>query len=48
MDSNHMNDSFIFVFSSLVFLHGTQLWVEGLGMACSALNHGCGTTLNGE
>jgi len=46
MESNHMNDSLISVFSSLIFLHRTQLWVEGLGMACSALNNGCGITVN--
>jgi hypothetical protein len=42
-----MSDSFISVFL-VSLLHRAQLWAEGLGMPCSALNLVCGITINSE
>jgi hypothetical protein len=41
-----MTVSFLYFLVSL--LHRAQLWGDGLGMPCSALNPWCGITANGE
>ena len=42
-----MNDSFISVSSSFIFTWGSPVG-RGIGHAYSALNLGCGITVNGE
>jgi hypothetical protein len=37
-----------FLYFLVSFLHRAQLWAEGLDMPCSALNLGCGITINSE
>jgi hypothetical protein len=37
-----------FMYFLVLFLHRAQLWAEGMGMPCSALNLGCGITINSE
>jgi hypothetical protein len=37
-----------FLYFLVSFLYRAQLWAEGLGMPCNALNLGCWITINSE
>jgi hypothetical protein len=38
----------LFLYFLVSFLHRAQLWADGLGVPCSALNLGYGITINSE
>jgi len=45
LDIHYLNDSFVCVFSIIIFTQGSAVGKE-TGHACNALNLGCGITIN--